>query len=185
MPDKVWKKRERQVARWLGVHRRRESGAGWPTGEDDDMVHPTLYVEHKHRRKQPAIELCRRAVAAGYSGLEIAFDRTPDNVPVGIFLLLHSSVIDREIATADYLMTGLLKSIKRRAFRPLHYYRDAFGKSLSSKRQGGNFKTPVVTLSQHGTQGFWLFFYLGDLKEIVRARKEAMASAEIGERCQR
>jgi len=51
----------------------------------------------------------------------------------------------------------------------------------SSGDPEGNFKTPVVTLSQHKTQGFWLFFYIGDLKEVIKARKEAMASTGIGE----
>ena len=57
MSDKVWKKRERQVAKFFGCKRTPLSGQNSGHETSSDVLHPHLYVEQKHRKSHAIINL--------------------------------------------------------------------------------------------------------------------------------
>jgi len=57
MADKVWKARERQVARYFGANGRTPLSGGNSGGTRADIRHDFIFVEHKHRVRHAAISL--------------------------------------------------------------------------------------------------------------------------------
>jgi hypothetical protein len=56
MPDKTWKRDERQVAAFFGGTRNPLSGSN-SRHTGGDVIHPTLYIENKRRQKHSVVSL--------------------------------------------------------------------------------------------------------------------------------
>ena len=90
MPDRAWKKRERQTARWFGARRTIGSGCGGPATSASDSTHKSLFIETKLRRKHSAVTLWDKTKAlAGQEGkipvVALAEHRRP-----GFWLMIHA-----------------------------------------------------------------------------------------------
>jgi len=63
MPSHTWKDKERQVAQFFGLpsNRGRTPLSGGNSGHTrSDTLHPVLFIEQKHRKKNPWIDLWKK-----------------------------------------------------------------------------------------------------------------------------
>ena len=60
MADKTWKAFERRVARWFGAERNPLSGGNGKHTRSDSL-HPTLFIETKHRKEWAILNLWFKA----------------------------------------------------------------------------------------------------------------------------
>lgn len=89
MADKAWKQRERDVAEFFHGQRNPLSG-GSSRHTRADVIHPTLFIECKLRRKHTAVSLWDETKAlAGKEGKTPVVVLCEKNRP-GFWILVHS-----------------------------------------------------------------------------------------------
>jgi len=90
MADKAWKKRERQIARYFGGERTPLSG-GNSKQTRADVIHNTLFIEVKSRKKHTAITLWDKTKAlADKEGKTPVVCLCEKNRP-GFWIMVHSN----------------------------------------------------------------------------------------------
>lgn len=90
MSDKVWKRRERQVATFFGTNRTPLSG-GSSRHTRSDTLHDSLFIECKHRKKHSAVKLWQETAELARKENKIPVVALSEKGKQGFYVLIHSS----------------------------------------------------------------------------------------------
>ena len=89
MPDKAWKQRERDVANFFHGQRNPLSGR-WGKHTAADIIHPTLFVEVKLRKKHTAVSLWDEVKALAEKEGKTPVVCLCEKNRAGFWILVHS-----------------------------------------------------------------------------------------------
>ena len=88
MPEKTWKKRERQVAAFFGSHRTPLSGGNGRQTRSDSL-HPILFIEQKHRRSHAVLRVWDQARDRAKAEGKVPVVTLTESGREGFWILLH------------------------------------------------------------------------------------------------
>ena len=87
----TWKRREREQAGFFGAKRVPLSGSNSGHNTSSDSLHPTIYLECKHRAKHSAITLWDDTAAKAKAEGKVPVVAMSEKGRQGFWLLVHSS----------------------------------------------------------------------------------------------
>ena len=90
MADKTWKSRERKIAVFFGCKRTPLSG-GNSGHTRSDTLHPSLFVEQKHRKEHAVINLWRKTKELADKENKIPVVTLTEKGKHGFYIMCHSS----------------------------------------------------------------------------------------------
>lgn len=98
MPDKAWKKRERQAAHLFGSHRLIGSGmSGLGDRSKSDSDHPRLFIETKHYARQAVRSLWRETALKATKEKKVAVLVLYEKSKPGGLIVVHEDDLDAVI----------------------------------------------------------------------------------------
>lgn len=101
MSDKVWKQRERGVARFFGARGRTPLSGGNSGHTRSDTLHERLFIEHKHRVRHAIINLWDRIKPLAMKEGKAPVVTLSVKGRPGFWIMVHSShlgIVAKEIA---------------------------------------------------------------------------------------
>lgn len=98
MPDKSWKRREREAAHLFGCHRLMGSGmSGEGNRSKSDSDHPRLYIETKHYARQAVRSLWREVALKASKEKKTAVLVLYEKGKPGGLVVVHENDLDAMI----------------------------------------------------------------------------------------